>query len=67
MQLVKLVISLVVCWCWRRYGEHSRQRLDLAVLGFFQNFRKVYIGAPFRDGVSHLHLPNLLELYPRFC
>ncbi|GAB4820934.1 hypothetical protein N2152v2_007980 [Parachlorella kessleri] len=27
-----------------RYGEHSRQRLDLAVLGFFQNFRKVYIG-----------------------
>lgn len=28
----------------RRYGEHSRQRLDLAILAFFQNFRKVYIG-----------------------
>jgi hypothetical protein len=22
----------------------SRQRLDLAILGFFQNFRKVYVG-----------------------
>ena len=27
-----------------RYGEHSRQRLDLAILSFFQNFRKVYVG-----------------------
>ncbi|PSC72660.1 exportin-7 isoform X2 isoform A [Micractinium conductrix] len=27
-----------------RYGEHSRQRLDLALLSFFQNFRKVYVG-----------------------
>ncbi|WIA44165.1 hypothetical protein OEZ86_010498 [Tetradesmus obliquus] len=27
-----------------RYQENSRQRLDMAVLGFFQNFRKVYIG-----------------------
>jgi len=27
-----------------RYGERSRQRLDLALLSFFQNFRKVYIG-----------------------
>jgi hypothetical protein len=27
-----------------RVGEHSRQRLDIALLGFFQNFRKVYIG-----------------------
>ncbi|KAI3436525.1 hypothetical protein D9Q98_005942 [Chlorella vulgaris] len=27
-----------------RYGEHSRQRLDLAFLSFFQNFRKVYVG-----------------------
>ena len=27
-----------------RYAENSRQRLDMAVLGFFQNFRKVYIG-----------------------
>jgi exportin-7 len=28
----------------QRYNENSRQRLDMAVLGFFQNFRKVYIG-----------------------
>ena len=27
-----------------RYGEHSRQRLDMATLAFFQNFRKVYVG-----------------------
>lgn len=27
-----------------RYGERSRQRLDLAVLSLFQSFRKVYIG-----------------------
>lgn len=27
-----------------RVGEHTRQRLDIALLGFFQNFRKVYIG-----------------------
>ena len=28
----------------RRYEHHSRQRLDLALLAFFQNFRKVYVG-----------------------
>jgi len=27
-----------------RYGETSKQRLDCAILSFFQNFRKVYIG-----------------------
>lgn len=27
-----------------RYGQRSRQRLDLAVLSFFQGFRKVYVG-----------------------
>lgn len=27
-----------------RYGEMSRQRLDLALLLFFQHFRKVYVG-----------------------
>ena len=27
-----------------RYGERSRQRLDLAILSLFQSFRKVYIG-----------------------
>lgn len=29
---------------YRRYGEKSRQRLDVALLHFFQCFRKVYIG-----------------------
>eukprot|EP00891_Asterochloris_glomerata_P007395 jgi/Astpho2/7395/fgenesh1_pm.00114_%23_12_t len=28
----------------QRYGERSRQRLDLAILGFFQSFRRVYVG-----------------------
>jgi len=28
----------------QRYGETSRQRLDMAILHFFQCFRKVYIG-----------------------
>jgi len=27
-----------------RYAERSRQRLDLAILSFFQSFRKVYVG-----------------------
>mmetsp|Transcript_26690 Transcript_26690/g.50766 ORF Transcript_26690/g.50766 Transcript_26690/m.50766 type:complete len:1056 (-) Transcript_26690:229-3396(-) len=27
-----------------RYEEHSRQRLDIATLAFFQSFRKVYVG-----------------------
>lgn len=27
-----------------RGGQHSRQRLDLAILTFFQNFRKIYVG-----------------------
>ena len=36
----------------RRYGEHSRQRLDLALLSFFQNFRKVYVGEQVRPGTA---------------
>lgn len=32
----------------QRYGENSRQRLDMALLAFFQNFRKVYIGEQVR-------------------
>jgi exportin-7 len=28
----------------QRYGESSRKRLDMSMIGFFQNFRKVYIG-----------------------
>jgi exportin-7 len=27
-----------------RYGERVRQRLDIAMLAFFQSFRKVYVG-----------------------
>lgn len=27
-----------------RYGESSRQRLDVSILHFFQHFRKVYVG-----------------------
>lgn len=27
-----------------QYSEHARQRLDIAVLTFFQGFRKVYVG-----------------------
>jgi exportin-7 len=27
-----------------RYAERSRQRLDIAILSFFQSFRKVYVG-----------------------
>ncbi|KAK9818400.1 hypothetical protein WJX72_012091 [[Myrmecia] bisecta] len=34
----------------QRYGERSRQRLDIAILTFFQNFRKVYVG----DQVMHI-------------
>jgi exportin-7 len=28
----------------QRYGQETRQKLDQAMLGFFQNFQKVYIG-----------------------
>ncbi len=35
------------CW-WRRYGEVARQRLDQAIIYFFQCFRKVYIGEQVR-------------------
>lgn len=29
---------------WQRYGEISKQRLDRAILTFFQHFRKSYVG-----------------------
>jgi hypothetical protein len=45
------VCVLVHC-AVQRYGENSRQRLDMAVLGFFQNFRKVYIGEQVRLTVT---------------
>lgn len=28
----------------QRYGERTHQRLDVALLTFFQSFRKVYVG-----------------------
>ena len=28
----------------QRYSQSSKQRLDLAILAFFQNFRRVYVG-----------------------
>ncbi len=28
----------------QRYLQHSKQQLDLAILSFFQNFRRVYVG-----------------------
>ena len=34
----------------QRYAERSRQRLDSAILSFFQGFRKVYIGEQVGDG-----------------
>lgn len=40
----------------QRYGERSRQRLDMALINFFQCFRKVYIGeqvGPRRSGEGH--------------
>jgi hypothetical protein len=41
----------------QRYQDNARQRLDMAVLGFFQNFRKVYIGEQVRnDGGSNVIL-----------
>jgi len=36
-----------------RYSEQSRQRLDVALLHFFQHFRKVYVGEQAR-GVQAL-------------
>lgn len=58
----------------QRVGEHSRQRLEIALLGFFQNFRKVYVG----EQVMHCSKvraaatrdPNLLQISSRckpFC
>eukprot|EP00898_Chlorokybus_atmophyticus_P001655 jgi/Chlat1/2490/Chrsp175S02362 len=28
----------------QRYAERSKQRLDISILSFFQNFRKIYVG-----------------------
>ncbi|XP_022997045.1 exportin-7-like isoform X1 [Cucurbita maxima] len=42
----------------QRYGEASKQRLDRAILTFFQNFRKSYVG----DQAMH----SSKQLYARF-
>ena len=44
-----------------RYGERSRQRLDLAILSLFQSFRKVYIGEQVMHS-SKVSVPSLCSL-----
>ena len=39
-----------------RYGAESRQRLDLATLNFFGNFRKVYVGEQAMHSLSLIHI-----------
>lgn len=38
------IIIYVIHHIMQRYAETSKQRLDLAILVFFQNFRKSYVG-----------------------
>ncbi|CAI5993163.1 unnamed protein product, partial [Closterium sp. NIES-64] len=48
----------------QRYDERSKQRLDLAVLSFFQNFRRVYVGdqAMHASKILYARLADLLGL-----
>lgn len=48
----------------QRYSESSKQRLDLAILLFFQNFRKVYVGDQAMQSCKQLYakLNELLGL-----
>lgn len=48
----------------QRYSERSKQRLDLAILSFFQNFRRVYVGdqAMHSSKVLYARLTELLGL-----
>lgn len=40
-----LLLSLLLYpFNWQRYAETSKQRLDIAILIFFQNFKKSYVG-----------------------
>ncbi|PTQ44854.1 hypothetical protein MARPO_0017s0001 [Marchantia polymorpha] len=39
-----------------RYNERSKQRLDLAILIFFQNFRRVYVGDQAMHSSKQLYL-----------
>lgn len=55
--LIKTVYN-VIRFYLQRYGEVSKQRLDRAILTFFQNFRRSYVGdlAMHSSKVSkHLH------------
>ncbi|URE41769.1 hypothetical protein MUK42_06737 [Musa troglodytarum] len=49
----------------QRYGEISKQRLDRAILTFFQNFRKSYVGdhAMHSSKQLYLRLSELLGLH----
>ncbi|XP_047259343.1 exportin-7-A isoform X2 [Capsicum annuum] len=49
----------------QRYAETSKQRLDLAILVFFQNFRKSYVGDQAIHSSKQLYakLAELLGLY----
>ena len=43
----------------QRYSETSKQRLDRAILTFFQNFRKAYVG----DQAMHSSKVNEILLF----
>ncbi|KAJ4956852.1 hypothetical protein NE237_013635 [Protea cynaroides] len=48
----------------QRYGELSKQRLDRAILTFFQNFRKSYVGdQAMHSSKLYAHLSELLGLH----
>ncbi|URE41777.1 hypothetical protein MUK42_06737 [Musa troglodytarum] len=48
----------------QRYGEISKQRLDRAILTFFQNFRKSYVGDhAMHSSKLYLRLSELLGLH----
>jgi exportin-7 len=48
----------------QRYGEISKQRLDRAILTFFQNFRKSYVGdQAMHSSKLYARLKELLGLH----
>lgn len=58
-------IFYVILHIMQRYAETSKQRLDLAILVFFQNFRKSYVG----DQAIHsskVHSWNLFAIIPKY-
>ncbi|KAM0061363.1 putative exportin [Helianthus debilis subsp. tardiflorus] len=44
VHIVAAILKIKQCSGCSRYGELSKQRLDQAILTFFQNFRKSYVG-----------------------